>query len=64
MTQEEKDNKVSEFLASVTQRIPYLIDNIGMNSFEVIFEYNGKKYQLALLENGKVNGKDFKPNLN
>lgn len=64
MTQEEKDNKASEFLAGVTNSIPYFIDNGIMDSFDVQFEYNGKRYQLALIENGKVNGKDFKLYLN
>ena len=64
MTQEERDIKVSEFLAAVTQRLPYFFDNKIMDSFDVRFEYNGKKYQLALIEDGKVNGKQFELYLN
>ena len=60
MTQEERDTKVSEFLAAVTQRLPYFLDNKIMDSFDVRFYYNGKRYQLALIEDGKVNGKNFK----
>ena len=64
MTQEEQDNKVSEFLSKVVQSLPYFLDNKLMDSFDVKFEYNGKQYQLALIQNGKVNGEDFKLNLN
>lgn len=64
MTQEEKDNKVSQFLAQVTQSLPYFLDNEIMDSFDVKFEYGGKQYQLALIKNGKVNGMDFKLHLN
>lgn len=59
MTQEERDNKVADFLARVTQSLPYFLDNKIMDSFDVRFEYNSKKYQLALIEDGKVNGKNF-----
>ena len=64
MTQEENDNKVAEFLAKVTQSLPYFLDNKIMDSFDVKFEYKGKHYQLALIQNGKVNGEDFKLHLN
>ena len=64
MTQDEKDNEVSKFLANVTQSLPYFLDNDIMDSFDVKFEYNGKHYQLALIKNGKVNGMDFKLHLN
>lgn len=64
MTQEEKDDRVAKFLANVTNSLPYFFDNKIMNSFDVKFEYNGKQYQLALIENGKVNGQEFKLHLN
>ena len=64
MTQEEKEKKVTEFLANVTQSLPYFFDNKLMDSFDVKFEYKNEHYQLALIKNGKVNGQDFKLFLN
>lgn len=64
MTPKEQDDKVAEFLAKVVQSLPYFLENKIMDSFDVKFEYNGKHYQLALIQNGKVNGEDFKLHLN
>ena len=64
MTQEENDKKVAEFIGGVVQSLPYFLHNKIMDYFDVKFEYEGKQYQLALIENGKVNGQDFELHLN
>ena len=64
MNQEDRDKKVAEFIAKIVQSLPPFFDNKIMDSFDVQFEYNGKHYQLALIQNGKVSGKDFILHLN
>jgi len=64
MTQEEKSEKVVDFLAKTVQQLPYFIDNDIMDSFEVTFKHNGKNYQFALIKEGKVKGKLFEICLN
>jgi hypothetical protein len=64
MTQEERDNLVAEFISSFIQKLPHFLDNKIMTSFDVKFQYNGKNYQFALIEEGIVNGKQFELYLN
>jgi len=64
MTQKEKDKQVSNFLANTVKQLPYFIENDIMDSFEVTFELNGKKYQLALIKDGMVDGMPFQLSLN
>jgi len=64
MTQEDKSRQVSTFLAGFVKELPYFIDNDIMDSFEVTFELNGKKYQLALTKDEEIESKPWKVNLN
>ncbi|MEK6882772.1 MAG: hypothetical protein AABY22_24325 [Nanoarchaeota archaeon] len=64
MTQEERDNEVTLFIGKIMQQLPHFLDNKIMESFDVKFQYGDKFYQLALIQNGKVHGKDFEVSLN
>ncbi len=59
MSQEEKAKIISEFISKEILSIVHFLEIEILDSFEANFEYDGKKYHVALIKEGKVNGIDF-----
>jgi len=62
--EDKMSEMVSALMAANIKQICDMVINDGLTSFEVKFEFNGKKYHLALIENGQVNNKKFELNYN
>lgn len=59
MKRKDIKKQVTELLSNNVKQICNMVVEGGLNSLEVKFEFDGKKYHLALIENGMVDNKKF-----